>query len=334
MEGLTNKQTGTLLISLDFELFWGIADISQNDEDKVMIENVYSVVPRLLQLFEDHHIHATWATVGALMCNNENTFSEYLPSPYAPQTENLLQKLGLIGDRPESPCPKSILFAPGLVDMVSKSKGQEIGTHTYSHYYCDDPSSDPKQFAAELSASESVAAIKGWKIRSAVFPRNQVSKSFVEEIERSSLVCYRGVESGWITKAKKKWGMLGIFLWYLDNYIPLQKTCSYKISDFKDSEGTINLRNSRFFKPYRPKYRIIEKLKLWRYKMEMKFAAIHGEIYHMYWHPHNFAENTEINFEQMEELLSYFDSLSKKYGMKSRNMYEVYLDIQNMGNKT
>ena len=55
----------------------------------------------------------------------------------------------------------------------------------------------------------------------------------------------------------------------------------------------------------------------------MEFAAKHGEIYHIYWHPHNFAENTEINFEQMRALLAHYRKLHDQYGMKSLNMTET-----------
>ena len=85
----------------------------------------------------------------------------------------------------------------------------------------------------------------------------------------------------------------------------------------------LNIRSSRFFKPFRPKYSFAEKLKLHRYKKEMLKAAKKGEIYHMYWHPHNFAVDTEVNFTQMEELLAYYSELRRKYGMKSMNMREV-----------
>ena len=85
----------------------------------------------------------------------------------------------------------------------------------------------------------------------------------------------------------------------------------------------MNIRNSRFFKPYRPQYRFAEIIKLRRYKFEIKTAAKRGEIYHMYWHPHNFAENTEINFQQMKELLTYYEKMRLKYGMKSENMSEL-----------
>lgn len=316
-------KAGTLVISLDFEMFWGIADFADIQEWTPIVERVHMVVPRLLELFQKHGVHATWATVGALMCENRSEFLERLPKPVAPQTKKILDKLGLMEPGSSVSCPEHILFAPELVRMVASCEGQEIGTHTFSHYYCDDPTGSPEEFAAELTASERITNEKGYPFYSAVFPRNQVSEQFVEVLHHSKLKCFRGVERGWIAKNRPKLGKLGTILWYLDNYIPLARTCSFPPKDVEQIGKLTNISNSRFFKPYRPQYAFAERLKLWRYKLEMKSAAKRGEIYHIYWHPHNFSENTEANFGQIDELLSYYEKMRSKYGMKSKNMFEM-----------
>lgn len=315
------RGTGTLIISLDFEMFWGIADFANIEKWATTVDRVHIVVPKLLELFQQHGIHATWATVGALMCDDRSEFLSRLPKPVAPQTKTLLEKLGITENGIS--CPERILFAPELVRMVAACEGQEIGTHTFSHYYCDDSSSSPEQFSAELAASQKIAEEKGYPFISAVFPRNQVSKSFVEVFAHSRLRCFRGVERGWISKYRPKLGQLGKALWYLDNYLPIARTCSYSAKNVDHIGELLNIRNSRFFKPYRPKYAFAEKLKLWRYKLELKSAAKRGEIYHLYWHPHNFAENTEINLHQMDELLAYYEKMRLKYGMESKSMSEM-----------
>ena len=322
------KEAGALVISLDFEMFWGIADFADIHEWTPIVERVHVVVPRLLELFQKYGVHATWATVGALMCEGRSEFLERLPKPVSPQTKTMLDKLGFTEQGKGISCPEHILFAPELVRMAAACEGQEIGTHTFSHYYCDDPFSSPEEFAAELAASQKIAEEKGYPFISAVFPRNQISDQFVNVLQHSSLRCFRGVEHGWIAKNRTKLGMLGIILWYLNNYIPIARTCSFFQKDAEQIGCLMNIRNSRFYKPYRPQYAFAERLKLWRYKLEMKSAAKRGEIYHMYWHPHNFAENTEVNFQQMGELLSFYIRLRDRYGMISLNMSEIY-DKQN-----
>ena len=59
-----------LIISLDFELFWGVADSCVLEDYRSNIEGVWEVVPKLLNLFRRYEIKATWATVGMLMCRD------------------------------------------------------------------------------------------------------------------------------------------------------------------------------------------------------------------------------------------------------------------------
>jgi pyruvate-formate lyase len=55
----------------------------------------------------------------------------------------------------------------------------------------------------------------------------------------------------------------------------------------------------------------------------MTYAAKNGEVYHLWWHPHNFGKNQDQNFKNLKEILDHFASLKNEYGMKSLNMNEV-----------
>ena len=61
---------GTLLVSLDFELFWGMLDQCALEDYQDNVLGGRTAIPRLLQLFEKYGIHATWATVGFLFAEN------------------------------------------------------------------------------------------------------------------------------------------------------------------------------------------------------------------------------------------------------------------------
>jgi hypothetical protein len=58
--------SGILVISLDFELYWGVRDVFALEEYASNLLGVRKVVPAVLQLFDQYGIHATWATVGFL----------------------------------------------------------------------------------------------------------------------------------------------------------------------------------------------------------------------------------------------------------------------------
>ena len=67
----------TLIVSLDFELFWGMQDGWKLSEYEANILGGRKAIPQMLALFEKHGIHATWATVGFLFGTNEKELSSF-----------------------------------------------------------------------------------------------------------------------------------------------------------------------------------------------------------------------------------------------------------------
>ena len=62
-------------------------------------------------------------------------------------------------------------------------------------------------------------------------------------------------------------------------------------------------------------------------KRKMSNAAKNNEVYHIWWHPHNFGLNQEQNLNQLEELLKHYKFLNKKYGLKSLTMGEISKEL-------
>jgi hypothetical protein len=55
----------------------------------------------------------------------------------------------------------------------------------------------------------------------------------------------------------------------------------------------------------------------------LRHAARQGRIFHLWWHPHNFAQHQSENFAVLEQLLDEFDRLATVEGMESLNMADV-----------
>ena len=70
---------GTLIVSLDFELFWGMQDRMKLEQYEDHVLGGREAIPRLLELFQKHSIHATWATVGFQFAANKRELKEFLP---------------------------------------------------------------------------------------------------------------------------------------------------------------------------------------------------------------------------------------------------------------
>lgn len=69
------------MISLDFELLWGVRDHADRDSYGRNVLGAREAIPRILEMFEKHGISATWATVGFLFCESRDELMEILPPP-------------------------------------------------------------------------------------------------------------------------------------------------------------------------------------------------------------------------------------------------------------
>jgi hypothetical protein len=67
----------------------------------------------------------------------------------------------------------------------------------------------------------------------------------------------------------------------------------------------------------------LEPLRMRRIKRSMTRAAKRGEVFHLWWHPHNFGIHQEENFRNLETILKHFEYLRSTYGMQSASMSEI-----------
>src|SRR5262249_44549153 len=148
--GFEGMQRGSFVISLDFELYWGVRDGVTLDAYRERLLGEREVIPKMLDLFSEFGVHATWATVGFLFARDRSHIEECMPAAlpaYDDPSLSPYEHLGTIG-RDERDDP--FHYASGLLERIATSPGQEIGTHTFSHYYCLEPGQTAAQFEADL----------------------------------------------------------------------------------------------------------------------------------------------------------------------------------------
>ena len=66
------RRAGNFVISLDFELMWGVRDHATPESYGRNVLGGRQAVPAMLDLFHKRGIRATWATVGALLCESKD----------------------------------------------------------------------------------------------------------------------------------------------------------------------------------------------------------------------------------------------------------------------
>jgi hypothetical protein len=82
-----DTKAGKFVISLDFELMWGMRDKHTIETYGKNIIGVQKVIPRLLAMFKTYNVRATFAAVGFIFFDNKEELLKYLPER-KPKYEN------------------------------------------------------------------------------------------------------------------------------------------------------------------------------------------------------------------------------------------------------
>lgn len=322
MSRIDTRETGGLVVSLDFELHWGVRDHSQVHEYRENLLGAREAIPSLLRLFERYNIHATWATVGMLFCADKQQLIAACPAlrpEYRIAHLSPYPDLDSIGDDEES---DPFHFAPSLIRLITSTAGQEIGTHTFSHFCCLEDGATVEAFEADLASASNLAARFGITLKSLVFPRNQYSSMHLEACTRAGIISVRGNQPSWIYAPSRaaEQGFLRRGLRLADAYVALTGANARQVDR---EQRPVNIPASRFLRPYHQKLKRFERFRHRRIVGELDQAAERKQIYHLWWHPHNFGVFLRENLEFLESILQHAARLRAKRGFGSWTMHEA-----------
>lgn len=314
-ESKADSEAPSVVISIDFELRWGMHDRLGTNYDayRQNLENVRQVVPALLKLFSERRIRATWACVGALGCTSWDEYFRRAPVP--PQyRESHLQVNSAYADMDQE---GSLHFAPDLLHLIKETPGQELGTHTFSHIYMGEPGVTPRDVTADLCAVSDLWSERfGESPISLVFPRNQVG--FINVISEASLQVLRGPEGPWFhsgTIATNR-SILPRALRLVDSLNPL----AHHAGALEELQSLAMTRASLFLRVNLP--RPAWALHLLRIKRELAQLRT-GEIFHLWWHPHNLGKDMANRLGRVEEVLNVVVERCAGGQVQSRSMRDL-----------
>lgn len=301
-------------------MHWGVSETKTVEDYQENLSNTRRAITEMLRLFDSYGIHATWATVGLLFCENREEMLRRTEAAEKPQyTRPRLSNYDLIPSIGSNRQDDPYHYAADMIELIRQYPHQEIGTHTFSHYYCLEEGTSRQSFADDIDLAIAVAADKNIPIRSIVFPRNQYSGEHIAICKSKGIDVYRGNPSHWLYKPLAKKGQHAVRRLgrLLDTYINIAgRIC------FDGNDGS-NVPGSRFLRPYSEKLSLLEPVRLARIKNEMSYAAKNKKLYHLWWHPHNFGRNVEKNISFLKKILDHYQFLKETLSFASLNMAEA-----------
>lgn len=321
------ESKGIFTVSLDFELMWGVIDKHSPRTYGKSVADVHTVLPRMIRMFDKTGVHATIATVGFIAYENKQMLAGHIPDKkpqyidlrLSPYYNDYIENI--------SDADTDLYFAPDLVELIKKSPNMELASHTFCHYYCMAEGQDIDEFESDIKHASESAINMGCRLRSIVFPRNQINEDYLNICRKYGFTSYRGNPDLFFNSRNNFFRIFARIGRIIDTYVNITGNNTVSITEISAKAKTsplINIPASRFLRPYSKTLSLLDWFKIGRIKRDMTYAAKHGKIYHLWWHPHNFGgKYMEKNIHMLNEILSHFKYLQCRYGMTSMTMNEI-----------
>ena len=310
---------GRFVISLDFELLWGVRDHADRDAYGANILGAREAIPRLLDAFSEAEISATWATVGFLFCESKEELMASLPEERPRYSNSALSNYAYLNEVGENEAKDPYYFAPSLIDRIHQAPGQKIGTHTLSHFYCLEDGATVGAFEADLRAAKALTERRNIALESIVFPRNQFGYAHLDVCQRHGIAIYRGNPTSWAYRPAK-----GADQTPLRRAMRLMDAHSGilgpQTSPVPARGELMNVPASMFLRPKAGQLARFHGAHQRAIKRGMTSAATTGSVFHLWWHPHNFGRALPDNLDALKNVLAHFRALKETHGMQSASM--------------
>lgn len=310
----------TFVISLDFELFWGVIRSRSIEDYQNNVYGVEDAIPAIIDVFNEYQVSATWAVVGSILCDNFNEWNELINEFYFDYSifkDNEIKKI--IKNNPR------LFFNKKLVQLIKNSSSQELASHTFAHYEVENIESDKSNFRKDMLLNNMVMNENSIIPNSIVFPRNIIDKTLISTLPELGIKTFRGNQNNFLYKDGDRvpFGLFGKGLRYLDSSFNLSGSNSSFASEI---DGVINIPSTYFLRPISGSNarNFLNYQRLRRIKNYMTQTAKSNGTFHMWWHPHNFGNDLKENIYFLNQILDHFIDLKSKYKMVSATMDDFF----------
>ena len=302
-------ERGVFTVSLDFELIWGTLDLFGPERFRPACETERAeVIDRLLDLFCEFDVQATWLVLGHLMldrCAPENGRKH--PEIVRP-THTWHRKDWFQHDPGGSEDGQSIFLGRSLVEKIRACPvPQEIGCHSFSHVIFGDSGCSAETAESEIKASIAAARDLGVEMQSFAFPRNEVGH--LDLLSKYGFTCYRGPQPQWYERRT-----LPAALRRVARSVGVLAAAEPPVVLPEETEsGLWNIPGSMIYFPMHGlRKHIPVSLRVKRALKGLKAAAQQKKIFHLWFHPTNLADGTDEMFAGLRSILEHASLLRSR----------------------
>lgn len=279
MNGPGNR--GTFMLSIDTEL----------DEGSPRYPECRDIVDALLQLMESFEIHATWAVLGYMFFDSRQPDTRLRAQEIVKGWQRDLGKSFTEAMYHDLTQGRDVL---GLIRSCRVH--QEIGCHTFSHVRAGGPDCTSERFEAELEASQSAASSVGVTLHSLVFPWNSIGH--LERLSKYGLTTYRGRSGDWFAGWPAPLQRVAHLVYH---WLPLPPPDAVETYH----HGVWNLPASYYYVCGAGWGKMIPiSLRVNKVKRGLRLAARKGGLFHLWFHPFNFADSPEMWLGGLEKIFA------------------------------
>jgi peptidoglycan/xylan/chitin deacetylase (PgdA/CDA1 family) len=307
---------GIFTISIDFEFAWGYVDQKLSAAHRQQIKKEIEITESLIALLEKYEMPASWAVVTHLLekdCGwQDGTAHSDFPRPVIRGEER-----DWFWQHPKKNDDSELWFDKfGLIEKIKSCRvKQEIASHSYAHIIYGDPDINSAAVEFDLKKAKQIHEQNGLPFKSFVFPRNQVG--YQELLKKYGIICYRQSHSAWYEGRGRTIKRIAHII---DYYYPGTFTGLPKV----DESGLVALPDSMLLIGRNGVRKIIlPAAVIKKAKRGIEKACQKKEVFHLWFHPTNFVQQTAAQFNILEKIFSLARALQVEKKIEILTMSEI-----------
>lgn len=304
------SDTGVFVVSLDTELAWGRFDTIDVRAKRACFEATPAIVDDLLTLFDRYEIPATWALVAHLLDDCEGIHEEPSPSFEWVDWQSAL------------PCrtdlPRELWYAPEILTSIREAAvDHDIGLHGYTHMILGAAGCTDRAAAGEIDKALTVAGDHDIDPESFIYPRNAIGHRDI--LADRGFKVYRGLndrpyETRELPQLLRRASRFG--------EEATRRTPPTVVPTLE--KGLVQIPGSQVFRPYHGGWQFTPRhSQKYRAVAGLDCAARTGEIFHLWFHPFNFARDPRRLLDEFGAVLSHAASLREAGELEVHTMSSI-----------